>query len=190
KGVKPIRIVYADGGQNEHFRTMKIADVSDPDALAAGPTEIELDEHGKPIPAVVKVAAADSARAAPPARPAAEASQAAKAPTSVASAQPAAAPAPAASSGSGLSAVFGAADGSMVKKWFGLGGHDSAANEVKVYEPAEPVPSDVPLPPRRNASVATTPKPQASLARPQHIAAGAPSPLLRLAAAMGAASEK
>ena len=57
-------------------------------------------------------------------------------------------------------------------------------------EPAEPVPSDVPLPPRRNASVATTPKPQASLGRPQHVAAGAPSPLLRLAAAMEAAGEK
>ena len=189
KGVKPIRIVYADGGQNEHFRAMKIADVSDPDALAAGPTEIELDEHGKPIPAVVKVAAAESARASSPAKPAAvAASQIAKA---QAPAQPAAAPAPEAtsSSGSALSAVFGVADGSMVKKWFGLGGHDSAASDVKVYEPAEPVPSDVPLPPRRNAAINSTPKPQASLAHP-HVAGASISPLLKLAAAMQATGDQ
>ena len=34
-GVKPIRLVYADGGQNPAFTGYK--DVSDPEALASGP---------------------------------------------------------------------------------------------------------------------------------------------------------
>jgi len=190
KGVKPIRIVYVDGGQNEHFRHMHIADVSDPEALAAGPTEIELDEHGKPIPAVVKVAAADAARAAQPAKPAAAetsavAKTAAAAPAlqTPASAPPAPAQATAAAStaNSPFSAVFGG--GSAVKKWFGLGSSDSAASDVKIYEPAEPVPSDVPLPPRRNAAISAAPKPQASRAS-QHVADAS---IARLAATMQAA---
>ena len=39
-GVKPIRLVYADGGQNPVFAGYK--DTSDPDALATGPQEIVL----------------------------------------------------------------------------------------------------------------------------------------------------
>ncbi len=196
KGVKPIQIVYADGGQNEHFRHAVIADVSDPDALAAGPTEIELDEQGKPIPAVVKVAAADAVRASTTsAKPAADASQAAKAqavaPQAAAPQAPAPATQTAASSGSPFSAVAGVADsgGSMVKKWFTFGSSESASSDVKVYEPAEPIPTDVPLPPRRNAASAATgtgSKPQASLPAPRHLAGASPSPLIAVAAAMQA----
>src|SRR5271155_3981573 len=77
QGVKPIEVVYQDGGQNSHFHGQPF-DVSDPEALVSGPTEIPLDEHGKPIPAVVAVAAKDAARVAaatdnkaqaPPAKP-------------------------------------------------------------------------------------------------------------------------
>ena len=57
KGVKPIKIVYQDGGQNESFKAQRIAEVSRPDALAAGATEIALDETPKK-PALVQVAAA------------------------------------------------------------------------------------------------------------------------------------
>ena len=58
QGVKPIELVYEDGGQNASFVGMK-GDVSDPDAITSGPTEIVLDATtGKPIPEVVKVAAA------------------------------------------------------------------------------------------------------------------------------------
>ena len=57
-GVKPIRLVYADGGQNPVFAGYK--DVSDPDALATGPQEIVLDDRAKPVSAAVKVAAADA----------------------------------------------------------------------------------------------------------------------------------
>ena len=56
-GVKPIHLVYADGGQNPVFIGYK--DVSDPDALVSGPQEIVLNDRAKPVSAVVKVAAAD-----------------------------------------------------------------------------------------------------------------------------------
>ena len=57
-GVKPVRLVYADGGQNPVFVGYK--DTSDPDALASGPQEIVLNDRAKPAPVVVKVAAADA----------------------------------------------------------------------------------------------------------------------------------
>ena len=79
-GVKPVRLVYADGGQNPAFTGYK--DVSDPDALASGPQEIVLNDRAKPVSAVVKVAAADaekkrvaSVAAAPIEAPAAELAQ-------------------------------------------------------------------------------------------------------------------
>jgi murein L,D-transpeptidase YafK len=192
QGVKPIKLVYADGGQNTQFRGQpSITDVSDPDALMTGPAEVVVDEHGQPIPTAVKVAEADAARAAvataKPA-PAETANQAAKTPVVAAAApQQPAAPAPAtetasASSGSAFSSVL--SGGSVVKKWFSFGSNENAAaSDVKVYEPAEPVPSDVPLPPRRavNAAASATPtatKPQASLSSPHTV-----SPLLTVAAA-------
>jgi murein L,D-transpeptidase YafK len=149
KGVKPVRIVYQDGGQNAAFAGRDL-DVSDPDALASGPTEIALDASGKPIPAVVKVASAD-------ARP----SAAATTPASAASAASVTTTVPAASAPvSPFGFVGGVADSgqSLVKKWFG-GGADSPA--IKVFEPEQPIPSDVPLPPKRAAAVAA-PGPQAS----------------------------
>jgi hypothetical protein len=53
KGVKPVRLVYEDGGQNPVFAGK--VDASRPDALVEGPREIALDNSGKPIPAVVKI---------------------------------------------------------------------------------------------------------------------------------------
>ncbi len=56
QGVKPIELVYDDGGQNPSFVGHQ-GDVSRPDAITAGPTEIVLDDKtGKPVPPVVKVA--------------------------------------------------------------------------------------------------------------------------------------
>src|SRR5271154_4745952 len=57
-GVRPIRLVYADGGQNAVFAGYK--DESDPDALATGPQEIVLDDRKPPVSAAVKVAVADA----------------------------------------------------------------------------------------------------------------------------------
>jgi murein L,D-transpeptidase YafK len=147
QGVKPVRLVYGDGGQNPFFAGRD--DASNPEALASGPTEIPLDNTGKPIPAVVKVASADAKAAAPPARAAAPAQGA-----TVAAAATVAAPA---ASSSPLQYV---ADGgkSLVSKWFG-GGDTAAA--VHIFEPQQPIPTDVPLPPRRAASL-DAPGPQAS----------------------------
>ena len=57
KGVKPIRIVYQDGGQNPAF-AHRFAEVSRPDAIAAAPTEIVLDDSPKARPVAVQIAAA------------------------------------------------------------------------------------------------------------------------------------
>jgi murein L,D-transpeptidase YafK len=148
RGVKPVRLVYQDGGQNPAFAGRD--DASDPDALASGPTEIPLDNDGKPIPAVVRVASADARAAAPPARTAAPAQAPAIAATTTSAAAPAASSSP-------LEFV---ADGgkSLVSKWFG-GGNSAAA--VRIFEPEQPIPSDVPLPPRRAAAL-DAPGPQAS----------------------------
>jgi murein L,D-transpeptidase YafK len=196
QGVKPIELVYSDGGQNEQFR-YAASDVSRPDALAEGPTEVLVDEHGKPIPAVVKVAAVDAARAATPAP-----KPVASAPADGTSAAAKVATAPAASTGesqtasagSPLSSVLGVAGsgGTMVKKWFSFGSAN-ASNDFKTYEPAQPIPTDVPLPPRRDAAASgPASKPQALLTAPHHHVAEAssPSPLTVLAAAMQSTSDK
>jgi murein L,D-transpeptidase YafK len=137
KGVKPIRLVYSDGGQNPVFAGR--FDVSRPDALAEGPREIALDNSGKPVPAVVQVAAAST-------RPAAQATASAAKPALVeaAVATAPAGPAP-------LAFVGGVADGSknLVTKWFKSSDTPPA---IQVFEPAEPIPADVPLPPRRTAA--------------------------------------
>ena len=51
-----------------------------------------------------------------------------------------------------LGFVGGVADGgkSLVKKLFKVGGDEPPA--IRVFEPEQPIPSDVPLPPRRSAS--------------------------------------
>jgi murein L,D-transpeptidase YafK len=65
RGVQPVRLVYADGGQNRAFREAlaagedgslavdasarnRLGDVSRPEALAAGPREILLNANGSP----------------------------------------------------------------------------------------------------------------------------------------------
>ena len=85
-GVKPIHLVYADGGQNPVFTGYK--DVSDPEALASGPQEIVLSDRAKPVSAAVKVAVADAdkKRAASVASAPVEAAAAQPAPTTVAAA--------------------------------------------------------------------------------------------------------
>ena len=139
QGVKPVKIVYQDGGQNAAFAGREDLDPSAPEALAAGPTVITLDNSGKPLPPVVKVAAAADAPA-PAAAPAA------------ASAPPAAAPAQTAANATGAS-PFGFLNGGGVKSFFGLGGSDAQPPQIKVFEPAQPIPTDAPLPPKRNAAL-------------------------------------
>ncbi len=160
KGVKPIRTVYADGGQNPVFANYP--DTSDPEALAGGPQEIVLNEPAKAASAVVDVAASDAAKAraaAPdavkrPAAPSVETASASPAPEAVASAPAPAPPQPfavATSAAGGVVGVFGAST-TNVKKWLHVGGQDEPAKpEATALVPDQAIPSDVPLPPRRNA---------------------------------------
>jgi murein L,D-transpeptidase YafK len=159
QGVKPVRIVYQDGGQNAAFAG-KVDDVSDPDALTGGPSVIPLDDSGKPIP--------------PPAPPPAPAPALAAAPASATalSAAPGQAAAPASPSPFGFVGAAADSGGSTIKKWFGLGGPESPA--IKVFEPEQPIPSDVPLPPRRSAAL--KPGPQASNAAPDALKLAAVRP--------------
>jgi murein L,D-transpeptidase YafK len=156
-GVKPVRLVYADGGQNPVFVGYK--DTSDPDALAGGPQEIVLNDRVKSAPAVVKVAVADadkkhtmSVASAPVEAPAAQPAQ-----TTVAVAS-----APANSSTGMFGGVTGGAKN--VQKWLHLGGQDPAPPPVAaaVNDTDEQVPPS-PLPPHRDdvhlASLHTTPTP-------------------------------
>ena len=161
KGVKPIRTVYADGGQNPVFANYP--DTSDAESLVGGPQEVALDEP-KAVPAVVKVAAADAARA----RKADVAKAKAAAPSETASAtaatgadsaaKPEAAAPPqavalASTAAGGVAGMWGAST-SNVKKWLHLGGEDAPVKpEATAYAPVEPTPSDVPLPPRRSAAL-------------------------------------
>jgi murein L,D-transpeptidase YafK len=155
-GVKPIHLVYADGGQNPVFTGYK--DTSDPDALASGPQEMVINDRAKPMAAVVKVAAADadkkralSAAAAPVEAPAA----AQAAPTTVTAAS-----APVSQSGGMLGGVAGGAKN--VQKWLHLGGQEPAPLAAATADSDQQVPPS-PLPPRRDdvhlASLHTPPTP-------------------------------
>ena len=68
KGVAPVRVVYADGGQHPTFRNRSPHEVSRPDALAQEPVEIALeDRRAKPLAvAAVKGGADKSTLAARP----------------------------------------------------------------------------------------------------------------------------
>ncbi len=138
QGVKPVKIVYQDGGQNAAFAGREDLDPSAPEALAAGPTVITLDNSGKPLPPVVKVATAADAPA-PAATPAAG------------ERAPAAAPADRRQCARRFAVRLPHAGG--VKSFFGLGGGGAPPPQVKVFEPAQPIPTDAPLPPKRNAAL-------------------------------------
>jgi murein L,D-transpeptidase YafK len=146
-GVKPIRLVYQDGGQNPAFAGYK--DSSDAEALTSGPQEIALGEPAKPVPAVVKVASADAAKprvAAGVATPAPVQAEATPAPETVALA---------AASAEASGGIFGGLGSSAqnVKKWLHLGGQELAQPTAAALMP-RPIPTDVPLPPRRDESEA------------------------------------
>src|SRR5271166_3491374 len=127
-GVKPVRLVYADGGQNPVFAGYK--DESDPDALATGPQEIVLADS-KPAPAAVKIAVADAAKRHAASVAPAPVEAAAAEPTSPAAPTPpvvALASAPSQASGGVLGGLNGGAQN--VKKWLHLGGQEPAAPPV------------------------------------------------------------
>jgi murein L,D-transpeptidase YafK len=147
-GVKPVRLVYADGGQNPLFTGYK--DVSDPEALASGPQEIVLSDHAKPVPAAVKIAVADADKKRRPANVApapVEPVAAQPAPTMVAAASP-----PANQSGGMLGRLTGGAKN--VQNWLHFGGQEPAPPPVDAAasDSDQAIPA-APLPPRRDEAV-------------------------------------
>jgi murein L,D-transpeptidase YafK len=158
-GVKPIHLVYADGGQNPVFTGYK--DVSDPEALASGPQEVVLGDRAKPAPAVVKIAVVDAEKK--------RAASGVSAPVDAPAGQPvpasapiAVASAPASQSGGVMGGLTGGAKN--VQKWLHLGGQEPPlppSIAAAAPDPDQPVPS--PLPPRRDdvhlASLHTAPTP-------------------------------
>jgi len=139
QGVKPVRIVYQDGGQNQAFSGRQDLDPSAPEALAAGPTVITLDNAGRPLPPPVKPAAVADAPA-----PAAAAAQASA---------PPAAPGPQTTAGA---SPFGFA---AVKSFFGFGKSEAPA--------PQPAATDAPLPPKRDAALKPGPQAMADTATRQ-----------------------
>ena len=117
-GVKPVHLVYADGGQNPAFTGYK--DISDPDSLASGPQEIVLGDRAKPVPAAVKVAVADADKK--------RIATAASAPVEVPALQPASTTVAAASTPNQPAGMLGGVTGGAknVQKWLHLGGQDPA----------------------------------------------------------------
>ena len=164
-GVKPIRLLYADGGQHPEFAE-KVTELSRPDAVAQGPREIIIDEKGRPVtPPVVQVAAAKAqlpatAKVAPTA-----AEQPVAAGTSAKGLTTAtiATPAPAASA----APVEGGAEQPFYKRWVGnigglIPGSDKPAQPAApAATPTVPVPAKAPVPPKRQATSGA--QPQASL---------------------------
>jgi len=139
KGVKPIMMVYEDGGENPVFKD-SVDMLSNPGAVEKPPQEIVIGPDGKPakVSPVVQVAAAAAPKPADAAFVTASASSTPVAP----------APAP----NSGFNLVGGLGDSSK-NLMAGLVGSVSGAPQIKVYEPAQPIPTDVPLPPKRTAEV-------------------------------------
>jgi hypothetical protein len=134
KGVKPIMLVYDDGGQNPEFAGK--VETSRPDSLAAGPREIVIGANGKPLPTAVEVAAADAkpkparkgAKAAAPTAPATDALTVASTP----------APAP---------SVLDSGK-AMLNNLFKTAAADPSPT-IKVVESDTQQPEDAPNPPRR-----------------------------------------
>ena len=141
KGIKPIRLVYADGGQNPQFST-RPGDVSRPEALEQGPTEIVLED--KTMSPAVKVAAAKGA----PTTVAASASSR----STIAAAQPVAAAmapveAPTPKSEPASNPIY-----SRLLGFVGM--HED--KPVEEAEPAVPQPDLAPMPPRRRSASASS----------------------------------
>jgi len=153
-GVKPVRTIYADGGQNPAFAGWTKDEVSDPEALANPPQEIVIEDQARPVPAAVKVAGADAAkRRDRTAQAKAVAAAPASAPDATASvAAPAEQPVALASAAAGKAGGFWGAGASNVKKWLHIGADPGVEPAAAAYAPPQSQPAETPTPPRRDAS--------------------------------------
>ena len=121
KGVKPVRVVYADGGQNPEFAN--VDEVSRPEALAAGPVEIALDDKGKPKKAAVATLAGKSGSKPAEAAPETFAAKSQDTEPSSAAAAPVAL------------AATGSSTGDAIGRWLGLNKADQALPAARPSTP-------------------------------------------------------
>ncbi len=148
QGVRPIRTVYADGGQHPSFTSLA-SYASRPDALARGPIDVALDEgkgkKGRASPQVQMAALKTNGDAATEsaAKPANSAEVAGSAPADQAKPQQ-----------------------SLFSRFFGAKPAEPETPEVAANEPAPSQAADVPLPPRRSLLLSGAAKPQALLSGP------------------------
>jgi murein L,D-transpeptidase YafK len=167
KGVHPIRMVYADGGQHKAFTHITM--VSRPEALARGPVEVVLDSRGRPLkkkpaPSKTQLAAAESKAGAKTANAKPEAG---KAVTKVA-ANPKGKPNTKVAGGNTVkpktnggvpeqATAFApqpapAAKAPLLKRWFGgLVGGASADKPAAIPAAPDPAAASAPVPPRRKS---------------------------------------
>ncbi len=139
KGVQPIRVVYADGGQHPDFAHVS-SDVSRPDALAAAPTEIALQDKSKS--ALTKLAASKTAKA----KVDVAKIESIKPETVAAKSEPE-------SKGSAASTTIG--------NWMGFRREEGKPAVDETATVPEPKSASAPMPPKRGATVST--KPHAAL---------------------------
>ena len=161
-GLKPIRTVYADGGQHPHFASYA-SYASRPEALAKGPIDVALKEDK---PKKSKLASASAA--------------AQRKPAGVTSA--AAAETPATSSSDAITVAAAAAEPAKTESsWLdNLWGKKSetkepAAEAAPSPPPAQPV-ADVPLPPKRNEASSGPARRDPATSKPEK-AVAAPAPV-------------
>jgi murein L,D-transpeptidase YafK len=162
-GVKPVRVVYQDGGQHPDF-TARVAEVSRPEALVAPPVEIALEEKAaKPaVKAAAKSPVVTLAAAKARAKAEAETAVAAAAPLAVAPVAPAAEPV---SEPARLAALAAGASAGAIGGWLGLRKEEpapAAAAEIDAAK-TETIPAKIvaPPPPHRAGEAAAAKKPQA-----------------------------
>lgn len=174
-GVAPVRLVYQDGGQHPDFRA-RVAEVSRPEAIAAGPVEIALED--KAAKKTAKVAAKSPVVAAA----AAKAAQAKGAVDASAAQMVSTKPAEATAEPSKLSAFASDATGS-IGGWLGLHKETPAPQPpAEISQPEQTTrQASAPLPPRRPSDGGK--KPQASL---EQELKGKASPVLSAVAANAA----
>jgi murein L,D-transpeptidase YafK len=149
KGVQPVRLKFADGGQHPSFA--HVTNVSRPEALSQGPIEIALQDPRTPVSPAVRVAAA-------------RASQQQTATAVAASTQPASSPStqPAAAYAQEQSAA--AAARPFFKRWLGLGASEEPASATSTPAAAAPAPA---APVQRGAAAPAARLPHAQRQRDQ-----------------------
>jgi murein L,D-transpeptidase YafK len=166
KGVKPVKIVYADGGQHPDFAN-RVAELSRPEAIAKGPVEIQINEKGKPVPAAVLMANASKAATS-------IVTSTKTQPTSTATKNSAPVEKVETTTTTVAAEEIRKVPSTVepfYAKWLGTKSATPVAAEPLVV-PVVPEPSKVPTPPKRQAQTQTV-KPQAALAQTSKVIASA-----------------